>query len=99
MPGVVAAPAAISAGGTALLAILGFANNSTIRVSVTGQPDFLVSTATGAYSWQMFIPLAASSGTVNIHAAATGGPAVDDGSFTIRGFDQSRISIAKVVGD
>ena len=99
VPGVVAAPATISAGGTALLAIVGFANNSTIRVSVTGQPAFLVNTANGSYSWQQFIPLATASGTVSIQAADTNSTAVASGSFIIKGFDQNRISIAKTTGD
>jgi len=71
-PGVSITPSSIAAGGRAHLAIVGFPNNSTMRVSVTGEPDFLASTANGAYSWDMFIPLASKSGTVSVHAADTG---------------------------
>ena len=53
---------ALSAGGRARLAISGFPNSSTLEVSVTGQPDFTVTTPNGAYSWDMFFPLAAKSG-------------------------------------
>jgi uncharacterized protein (TIGR03437 family) len=98
VPGVVAPPS-ISAGGRARLAVVGFANNSTIRVSVTGEPDFLVTTANGAYSWDMFIPLTAASGTVTIHAADTHGPSAADGALLIKGFTDNRISIAKTGGD
>jgi len=96
-PGVVVAPATITAGGSARLAIVGFPNNATINVSVTGEPAFVVTPATGAYIWDMFIPLSAASGAVNIHAA--GGGVAADGAFTIKGFDQNRIAIAKTQGD
>ena len=100
-PGVAITPASIAAGGRAHLAIVGFPNNSTIRVSVTGEPDFLVTTANGAYSWDMFIPLASKSGSVSVHAADTGGTSAASGTLTIKGFDltNNRIAIAKVQGD
>jgi uncharacterized protein (TIGR03437 family) len=100
-PGVVITPTSIAAGGRAHLAIVGFPNNSTIRVSVSGEPDFLVTTANGAYSWDMFIPLASKSGTVSVHAADTGGTSTANGTLAIRGFDvaSNRISMSKVQGD
>jgi uncharacterized protein (TIGR03437 family) len=100
-PGVSITPASIAAGGRAHLAIVGFPNNSTIRVSISGQPDFLVTTANGAYSWDMFIPLASKSGTVSVRAADTGGTATASGTLAIKGFDvaNNRVSIAKVQGD
>jgi uncharacterized protein (TIGR03437 family) len=100
-PGVVITPSSIAAGGRAHLAIVGFPNNSTIRVSVSGEPDFLVTTANGAYSWDMFIPLASKSGTVSVHAADTGGTSAASGTLAIKGFDltNNRIAIAKVQGD
>jgi uncharacterized protein (TIGR03437 family) len=100
-PGVVITPTSIAAGGRAHLALVGFPNNSTIRVSVTGEPDFLAATANGAYSWDMFIPLASKSGLVSVHAADTGGTSAASGTLTIKGFDltNNRIAIAKVQGD
>ncbi|SPE30735.1 Ig domain protein, group 2 domain protein [Candidatus Sulfopaludibacter sp. SbA6] len=98
VPAVVVAPASISAGGRAHLAITGFPNNSTIRVSQTGEPDFLVTTANGAYSWDMAVPLTAKSSTLGIHAADTGSTASADGSLAIKGFT-GNLAIAKVQGD
>jgi uncharacterized protein (TIGR03437 family) len=100
-PGVLITPTSIAAGGTAQLAIVGFPNNSTIRVSVTGEPNFLVTTANGAYSWDMFIPLSSKSGTIAIQAADTGGTSTASGTLTVKGFDlaTNRISITKVQGD
>jgi uncharacterized protein (TIGR03437 family) len=98
-PGVIVSPTSAVAGSRARLAIVGFPNNSAIRVSVSGQPDFTVNTASGAYSWEMFVPLSAKSGTVAIHAADTRGAAAADGSLAIKGFADNRIPFAKVQGD
>jgi len=98
-PGVVVAPATITAGGTVQAAIFGFANNATVRVSVTGQPAFLVTTANGAYSWNFFVPLTAKSGTTAITAADTGSSATASGSLTVNGLVDNPVPIAKVQGD
>jgi uncharacterized protein (TIGR03437 family) len=98
-PGVIVAPSSIAAGSRARLAIVGFPNNSTIRVSISGSPDFLVTSANGAYSWEMSIPLTSKSGIVAIHAADTKGPSTADGTLTIKGFIDNRLPIAKVQGD
>ena len=98
-PGVVVSPGTLTAGSRARLAIVGFPNNSTIRVSVTGQPDFLVSTPTGAYGWDMFVPLSAASAAIAIHAADSSGTTTADGTLTIRGFTNNRIPISKIQGD
>ncbi len=98
-PAVIVAPTSIAAGGQARLAIVGFPNNSTIRVSISGSPDFLVTSANGAYSWAMPVPLTAKSGTLSIHAADTKGPSTADGTLTVKGFSDNRLTIAKVQGD
>ena len=98
-PSVVVAPSAVTAGGTARLAVTGFANNSTLRVTVTGQSAFVVTTANGAYVWNMSVPLTAKSGAIAIHAADTASSATADGSLTVRGFADNRIPITKVQGD
>ncbi|HXB70741.1 MAG TPA: Ig-like domain-containing protein [Candidatus Acidoferrales bacterium] len=108
-PGVIVSPVSLTAGGRAQLAVVGFPNNSSVRVSVTGQPDFLVTTATGAYSWDMFFPLSSASATIAIHAVGvtgggvsgtdlTGGP-VADGTLTVRGLANNRVPISKIQGD
>jgi uncharacterized protein (TIGR03437 family) len=99
VPGVIVAPGTVTAGGKARLAIVGFNDNTTLRVSVTGQPDFLITTANGAFSWDMSFPLTAASSTIAIHAADTKSSATADGSLTVRGFNTSRVPITKVQGD
>lgn len=96
-PAVVVAPAAVTAGGQARVAVSGFAANSAITVSITGQPNFTVSTANGAYSWDFSVPLSAASGTINIQASGSGGSAA--GTLTIRGFASNRAQLAKLQGD
>jgi uncharacterized protein (TIGR03437 family) len=98
-PAIIVAPTAISAGGTALLAVAGFPNGDTIQVSVTGQASFTVTTASGAYSWSMYIPLTAASQTLSIHAADAKGTSTADGTLVIRGFDNYRVQLSKVQGD
>jgi uncharacterized protein (TIGR03437 family) len=99
VPGIIVSPGTVTAGAKARLAIVGFNDNSTLRVSVTGQPDFVVSTTNGAFSWDVFFPLAAASATLSIHAADTKSSATADGTLRVRGFNTNRIALAKVQGD
>lgn len=99
VPVVIVAPSSISAGARARLAISGFPNSSPIKVSVTGQPDFVVSPANGAYRWDIFIPLSAASGSLTINAADTKSAASASGILTIKGFDSNRVQMTAVRGD
>jgi uncharacterized protein (TIGR03437 family) len=98
-PGIIVSPGTVTAGAKARLAIVGFNNNITLKVSVTGQPDFTVTTANGAFSWDIFFPLTAASATLSIHAADTKSSTTADGTLTVRGFNTNRIALAKVQGD
>lgn len=98
-PGLIVSPATLPAGSTARFAIVGFPSNSAILVSVTGLPNFTVTTANGAYTWDMFIPLSTKSGTMTVKAAATNGATTANGTLTIRGYNDNRVPIAKVQGD
>ncbi len=99
VPGVIVAPSSIAAGGRVTLAIVGFPNGATIRVSITGQPDFVVTSPNGAYSWNMAVPLTAASGTLAIQASDTNGPSTASGTLTIAGFADHRVQLSKVQGD
>lgn len=98
-PGLIVSPATLSAGGRARLAIIGFPPNSTIKISIAGEPDFTVSAPNGAYSWEKFIPLNSKSGSLAIHAADAKGANTADGTLTVRGFADNRVPVAKVQGD
>jgi uncharacterized protein (TIGR03437 family) len=98
-PGVTASPSTLIAGGRTRLAIVGFASGATLKVSVTGQPDFTVTTANGAYSWDLFFPLTTHSGSITIQASDARSAASARGSVTVKGFNDNRIAMAKVQGD
>jgi uncharacterized protein with LGFP repeats len=98
-PHIVVSPATVSAGARVRLSAAGFANNSALRVSVTGQSDFTVTAVNGAYSWDMAIPLAAKSGVVSIKAADSRSSDAASGTMTIKGFADNRLPIAKLQGD
>ncbi|MCX6628563.1 MAG: hypothetical protein NTW28_13130, partial [Candidatus Solibacter sp.] len=98
-PGLIVSPATLSAGSRARFAIVGFPNHSTIVVKVANQPDFTVTTANGAYSWDMFIPLSTKSGTMALKATDTKGTATANGTLTVRGFNDNRVPIVIVQGD
>ncbi len=98
-PAVVVSPASVTAGGRARLAVIGFPNSSVLRVTISGQPDFLVNASSGAYAWDMFVPAAAKSATVTIHAVDTKGAGTADGSLSIRSLSDTRAQISKLQGD
>ena len=98
-PGLIVSPATVPAGSRARFAIVGFPANSTIRVSIAGRPDFTLTTANGAYTWDMFLPLSTRSGVMAVHAADTKGTSTADASLTVRGFNDNRVPIAIVQGD
>ncbi len=97
-PLVTATPANVLAGGRVRLAAGGFNPGSTLRVSISGLPDFLVKTDNGAYSWEATVPLSAKTGVVSIHAADTAGASAD-GSYSVRAQSDVRLQVAKISGD
>jgi uncharacterized protein (TIGR03437 family) len=98
-PGLIVSPSTLTAGSRAQFAIVGFPNNSTILVSVTGVPNFTVTTPNGAYTWDMFVPLSTRSGAMTVHAAQTNGTSTADGTLTVRGFNDNSVPLVKVQGD
>jgi uncharacterized protein (TIGR03437 family) len=98
-PGVVASPSSAPAGSRVKLAITGFPSNTTIKVSVTGLSDFLVATATGAHTWEMFLPLTSSSQTLTVHAADTNSAAAAETTVTVKKLADNRVLLTKVLGD
>ncbi len=98
-PGLIISPSTVSAGSQVQFAIVGFPNNSTITVAVTGKPNFTVTTANGAYTWNMFVPLASTSGSMTVQVSDAKAANTVSGTLTVRGFANNRISLAKVQGD
>lgn len=98
-PLVTATPATVLAGGRVRLAVGGFDPSSTLKVSITSQPDFVVGTDNGAYTWESIVPASARSGVVSIHAVDAASAASADGSYTIRAGSDAVLEITKTAGD
>jgi uncharacterized protein (TIGR03437 family) len=87
-------------GGTPVhLVVGGFNNGAAVRVSETGQPDFLVTVANGAYAWDVLVPISAANGTVTIRATDVTSSASAQGSYTVRSASSAPLAISIVSGD
>ena len=98
-PAISANPPSALAGSRLRLAVTGFNNGATLRVSVTGQQDFLVTTANGSYEWDVNIPASAASATVKVHAVDTATGATADGTYTVKSLADAHPQLTKVQGD
>ncbi len=99
-PSITAVPGAVLAGSRVRVVIGGFANGATIRVSLTGQPDFLVPTTTGSYFWDLFVPASASPGTITVRAVDTSNASASaQSSYTIQSTANLQAQLVKVNGD
>ena len=96
-PTVSALPASAVAGSRIRLAAGGFPENSDLRVSVTGQPDFLVRAANGSYSWEAWIPADSPTRSVTVRAVAA--TLAAETTYSIRSAAESRPRLTKVRGD
>ena len=99
-PVVIATPTAVIAGSRVKLAIGGFNENANVRVSITGQPDFVVNTANGAHVWEAFIPASTRSGSFSVRAVDVANAANSaQTSYTVRTLSEARLTISVVRGD
>jgi len=100
-PVATATPQTVVAGNHLRLAVGGFAPNSTIRVSLAGQPDFDVETASGAYSWDVFVPATARTGSVTVSATRLGStPAITaETAYNVRAQAETVFDLRKLSGD
>jgi uncharacterized protein (TIGR03437 family) len=98
-PTVLVSPSTAVAGSRVRVAVIGFPASSPIRVSITGQADFQINNTTGAYSWEVYIPLASATRTIEVKAADTRSTASAAATITVKGLAENRVAIAKVSGD
>ncbi|MBY0505141.1 MAG: hypothetical protein K2X03_14610 [Bryobacteraceae bacterium] len=100
-PTVLPTPATVVAGNRVRLSVGGFAEGAQLRISVTGQADFTVSTTTGAYAWDVFVPTTARTGAVTVRAVAVGGtsPPSAEAVYQVRALADIRFTLTKVRGD
>lgn len=98
-PLVTATPATVAAGGVVRLVAGGFPNGAALRVSQTGQPDFLVTVEQGFYAWEVRVPAAAPGGVVTVRAVETAGPGSAQASYTVRSAAAAVLEVAIASGD
>ncbi len=98
-PTITANPTSVLTGNRLHISISGFVNNAALRVSQSGQADFLVTAVNGAYSWDTYISSSAAAGSVTIKAVDTGGTATATGTYTVRSIDSAKPQLVKSQGD
>ncbi len=98
-PQISATPSTVAAGGRVRVAAGGFSQGATLRITVGNQPDFVVSTESGAYAWEAVVPARAESGLVNLRAADTNGNSIAVGSYVIQSSSETLARITKLRGD
>ncbi len=98
-PLVTATPSAVRAGASAHLVIGGFSNGASVRVSQTGQADFLVTTTGGFYAWDAFVPASTAAGTVTVKAADSSSGVSAQATYSVYTTAASAMTIAAVSGD
>jgi len=100
-PTVLSTPSTVVAGNRLRLSVGGFAEGAQLRISITGQPDFVVTTASGSYAWDAFVPTTARSGAVTVRAVAMGvaNPPSAETTYQVRALADIRFILTKVRGD
>jgi uncharacterized protein (TIGR03437 family) len=98
-PAVLVSPSTAVAGSRVRVAVIGFPASSPIQVSITGQSNFQINNSTGAYSWELYLPLTTTSRTIDVRAADTRSTASASATITVKGLAENRVLITKVSGD
>lgn len=98
-PAISAFPPKVVPGGRLKLAVTGFADNATVKVSLTNQPDFTVTLQNGIFAWDYVVPPSSTVGVISIHAVDIAGGATADGSFTIQTAGNLGARLVAVQGD
>lgn len=98
-PQISATPGNVAAGSRVRLAAGGFPAGATLRISVSGRPDFLIQTLSGAYAWEMIIPANTASTLVTLRAVEVNGAAIAVGSFVVQATAETLNTLTKLRGD
>ena len=98
-PLVTAAPASVLSGSTVHLVAGGFDNGAMVRVSQTGQPDFTVTVANGAYTWDVHVPTSAANGVVVVRAIDVNRNLTAQAAYSIANAASALLRMSVVGGD
>ncbi len=98
-PAVTVSPPATLPGSRVRTAVTGFQDGATLRISVSGQTDFVIATQNGSYVWDSLVAANAAAGAVTIRAVDTATNASAQGSYTVRTLAQAQLQLTAVLGD
>lgn len=99
-PLVTATPVTVLAGMRVRLGAGGFDDGATIRVSITGQSDFTVAAANGAFVWEHYVASTSRSGAVTVRAVDLANAAKSaQASFNVTALADARFVLSIVSGD
>ncbi|MEZ5401999.1 MAG: hypothetical protein R2729_20165 [Bryobacteraceae bacterium] len=98
-PRISATPGSVSAGARVRIAAGGFPAGATLRIKAGAQPDFVVSTETGAFAWEIYVPANTPSGVVQLRAAHVEGTAIAAGSYIVTATSETLAQVTKIRGD
>ncbi len=102
-PTLTVTPSTVIPGGRYRVAVGGFPQGATVRVtqaSTTAQDTFTASTSSGALVWDGVAPADARSGVVLLRATlSTNADVFAEGSYAIRTLAELRPSLSKLAGD
>jgi len=76
-------PLSVAPGGQVHVSATGFAPGANLAFTVTGQSNFSVVAAAGAFAWEVVVPLTAKPATVAISVSDTGSKDNASGSYSI----------------
>lgn len=82
-PNVSLTPAVVVPGGRVHVSTTGFAPGATLNFTITGQSNFSVRAAAGAYEWDIAIPASAKPGAVSVQVTVPGSTETASGIYTI----------------
>jgi uncharacterized protein (TIGR03437 family) len=97
VPVVTATPSTVLSGSFVHLTVGGFNNNTSVQVSISGQPGFQATLSNGSYVWDVHVPASASSGTVVVRATA--GNLAAQTSYTVRAASSAAVTLSIVSGN
>jgi len=98
-PQITATPSAVRAGTSVHLVIGGFTNGATVLVTQTGQANFLVTTPSGSYTFDTFLPAATAAGAITVKATDTNSAATAQATYTVYDLSTDLMTISVVSGD
>jgi uncharacterized protein (TIGR03437 family) len=99
-PVVTATPTSVLSGTPVHLVVGGFNSGASVRVSQTGQPDFVVGVAGGTYAWDVLVPATAPNATITVIATDLNNSTTNARTtYTVRNAASAPLTISVVSGD